>query len=178
MQLWQLDIVGGVFLVDGAECKLVTGVDDHSRFCVIAAVVRRPTGRAVCAAFAAALVEFGVPDEVLTDNGKQFNARFARPAGGEVLFDRICRENGIVHRLTAVRSPESSVPRDHRAGHRGRNHPRRRTERQVTQPSSFSNSVTGVVTTVSPRSRRSAEVRGASADMITVVGSSTTTAHP
>lgn len=32
MALWQLDIVGGVFLVDGTECKVVTGVDDHSRF--------------------------------------------------------------------------------------------------------------------------------------------------
>ena len=48
MQLWQLDIVGGVMLVDpvtGAvrEAKVVTGVDDHSRFCVIAAVVERAT---------------------------------------------------------------------------------------------------------------------------------------
>jgi hypothetical protein len=32
MQLWQLDIVGGVFLTDQTECKVVTGVDDHSRF--------------------------------------------------------------------------------------------------------------------------------------------------
>jgi transposase InsO family protein len=108
MQLWQMDIVGGVFLTGGTECKVVTGVDDHSRFCVLAAVVSRPTGRAVCAAFAAALVEFGVPDEVLTDNGKQFTARFGRPHGGEVLFDRICRENGITHRLTAIRSPTTT----------------------------------------------------------------------
>src|SRR5690349_22936914 len=55
---------------------------------------------------------------------------------------------------------------------------RSRTDRQVTPPSNFSNSVTGVVTTVSPRSRSSAEVRGASADMITVVGSIATTADP
>jgi transposase InsO family protein len=108
MQLWQLDIVGGVFLTGGAECKVVTGVDDHSRFCVLAAVVSRPTGRAICAAFASALVAYGVPDEVLTDNGKQFTARFGRPHGGEVLFDRICRENGIAHRLTAVRSPTTT----------------------------------------------------------------------
>jgi hypothetical protein len=30
----------------------------------------------------------GVPDEVLTDNGKQFTARFGK-GGGEVLFDRM-----------------------------------------------------------------------------------------
>jgi hypothetical protein len=48
-----------------------------------------------------------VPDEVLTDNGKQFTARFNK-GGGEVLFDRICRENGIEHRLTKPRSPTTT----------------------------------------------------------------------
>ncbi len=106
MQLWQLDIVGGVFLVDGTECKVVTGVDDHSRFCVIAAVVPRATGRAVGLAFADALRRYGVPDEVLTDNGKQFTDRFGK--GGEVLFDRICRDNAITHRLTEPSSPTTT----------------------------------------------------------------------
>src|SRR5690606_9010831 len=106
MQLWQMDIVGGVFLADGTEAKIITGVDDHSRYCVIAQVVARPTGRAVCLAFAAALRTFGVPDEVLTDNGKQFTDRFGK--GGEVLFDRICRDNGITHRLTQPRSPTTT----------------------------------------------------------------------
>ncbi|MFI6504399.1 IS481 family transposase [Nonomuraea typhae] len=106
MALWQMDIVGGLLLADGSECKVVTGVDDHSRFCVIAAVVPRASGRAVCLAFAAALRAFGVPDEVLTDNGKQFTDRFGK--GGEVLFDRICRDNGITHRLTQPRSPTTT----------------------------------------------------------------------
>jgi transposase InsO family protein len=106
MQLWQLDIVGGVFLTDGTECKVVTGVDDHSRFCVIATVVVRATGRAVCLAFAEALRRYGIPDEVLTDNGKQFTDRFGK--GGEVLFDRICRDNAITHRLTEPSSPTTT----------------------------------------------------------------------
>jgi transposase InsO family protein len=106
MALWQLDIMGGAFLADGTEAKIVTGVDDHSRYCVICQVVARATGRAVCLAFAAALQEFGVPEEVLTDNGKQFTDRFGK--GGEVLFDRICRDNGIVHRLTAPRHPTTT----------------------------------------------------------------------
>jgi transposase InsO family protein len=67
MALWQLDIVGGAWLADGTEAKLVTGVDDHSRYCVIAQVTARATGRAVCLAFAGALGRFGVPEEVLTD---------------------------------------------------------------------------------------------------------------
>ena len=106
MELWQMDVVGGVQLVNGREAKVVTGVDDHSRFCVIAAVMPKATGRAVCLALAAALAEYGIPDELLTDNGKQFTARFGR--GGETMFDRICRENGIVHRLTKPRSPTTT----------------------------------------------------------------------
>jgi transposase InsO family protein len=106
MALWQLDIVGGVFLTDGTECKVVTGVDDHSRFCVMATVVPRATGRAVCLAFAEALRRYGVPEEVLTDNGKQFTDRFGK--GGEVLFDRICRDNAITHRLTQPASPTTT----------------------------------------------------------------------
>jgi transposase InsO family protein len=106
MALWQMDIVGGMFLADGTEAKVVTGVDDHSRYCVIASVVTRATGRAVCLAFASALREFGVPDEVLTDNGKQFTDRFGK--GGEVLFDQICRDNGITRRLTQPRHPTTT----------------------------------------------------------------------
>ncbi|MFI5876619.1 IS481 family transposase [Streptomyces sp. NPDC051445] len=109
MQLWQLDVMGGFWLADGRELKLVTGVDDHSRFCVIASVVERATGRAVCSAFAAALGVFGCPEEVLTDNGKQFTGRFGTPGPStEVLFDRICRLNGIKHRLTKPRSPTTT----------------------------------------------------------------------
>lgn len=47
-----MDIVGGIQLGDGGEAKVVTSVDDDSRFCVIAAVVRRASARAVCLAFA------------------------------------------------------------------------------------------------------------------------------
>jgi transposase InsO family protein len=106
MELWQMDIVGGVWLPGGVEAKVVTCVDDHSRFAVAAKVIRRATGRAVCTAFAEALVRYGIPEEMLTDNGKQFTDRFGK--GGEVLFDRICRENGIVHRLTQPASPTTT----------------------------------------------------------------------
>ncbi|GAA2907431.1 IS481 family transposase [Streptosporangium fragile] len=108
MHLWQLDLVGGVPLADGRECKMVTGIDDHSRFIVIAAVVAVPSGRAVCAAFTAAMRRYGVPFEVLSDNGKQFTGRHIRPQPVEVLFERVCRENGITQRLTKPRSPTTT----------------------------------------------------------------------
>ena len=108
MQLWQIDIMGGVFLADGRECKLVAGIDDHSRFVVVAAVVAEPGARAIRAAFTAAMATYGVPSEVLTDNGKQFTGRFTKPYPAEVLFERICRENGITTRLTKPRSPTTT----------------------------------------------------------------------
>jgi hypothetical protein len=115
MELWQLDVMRGVVLADGTELKLVTGIDDHSRYCVAAGLVPRATGRAVCGVFTAAMGRHGVPEEVLTDNGKQFTGRFG-PYHGEVLFDRICREHGIAHRLTRPRSPTTTgkVERLHR----------------------------------------------------------------
>jgi hypothetical protein len=73
-------------------------VDDRSRYCVIARVVERANGRAICLAFMEALERNGAPEEVLTDNEQQFTGRFSR--GGEVLFDKLCRRNGITHRLT------------------------------------------------------------------------------
>ncbi len=108
MQLWQLDVTGSVFLTDGTELKLISGIDDHSRFCVIAAVVRRATARAVCRAFIAAMLTYGIPDEVLSDNGKQFTGRFGKPRPAEVLFERICRRNGIRQLLTKPYSPTTT----------------------------------------------------------------------
>ena len=39
MELWQMDVMGRVHLADGREVKVVTGIDDHSRFVVCAKVV-------------------------------------------------------------------------------------------------------------------------------------------
>jgi transposase len=84
MELWQLDIMGRVFLADQTELKVVTGIDDHSRFCVIAQIVPRATARRVCAAFSDALRRYGVPEEVLSDIQAGWcppDAWFDRPAG-------------------------------------------------------------------------------------------------
>ena len=115
MELWQMDVVGGFLLADGRRAKALTGVDDHSRFCVSAYLVLRETAQRVCDGLAAAMRTYGVPEEILTDNGKVFTGRFNRPPV-EVLFDRVCRENGITHRLTEPRSPTTTgkVERFHR----------------------------------------------------------------
>jgi hypothetical protein len=104
-----MDVVGGFHLADSTELKAVSGIDDSSRFGVSARLVRRATARPVCEALLAALRRHGIPEQILTDNGKVFTGRFG-PAGSsaEVLFDRICAENGIRHLLTAPRSPTTT----------------------------------------------------------------------
>ena len=91
MELWQMDVVGRIHLADGTELSAVTGIDDHSRFCMCARLVARATARPVCDALAHAMRAHGVPDQILTDNGKVFTARFGR-GPGPVLFDRICND--------------------------------------------------------------------------------------
>jgi transposase InsO family protein len=133
------------------EVKLISGIDDHSRYCVIASVVEHATGRAVCRAFLDALGRFGVPEQVLTDNGKQFTGKYQRPRPVEVLFDVICRRNGIEHLLTKIRSPTTTgkIERWHHSGGVScQVHPpgqrQRRVRRQVADSRSSANNSKGV----------------------------------
>jgi transposase InsO family protein len=116
MELWQMDVVGGFVLTDGTKAKVLSGVDDHSRFCVSAHLMTRESTQKVCAGLMKALETFGVPEQILTDNGKVFTGRFNVPPV-EVLFDRICRENGVKHLHTKPRSPTTTgkIERFHRA---------------------------------------------------------------
>ena len=105
--------MGGVRLVNPItgelrEAKIVTGVDDHSRFCVIAEVVERATGRAVCWPSPRRWPGSGCPRR--SHRQRQAVHRPVRHTGryGEVLFDKICRKNGITHRLTAPASPNQN----------------------------------------------------------------------
>jgi transposase InsO family protein len=114
-ELWQMDVVGGFLLADGSHAKALTGVDDHSRFCVSARLMARERTQPVCDGLTAALKAYGVPQQTLTDNGRVFTGRFFDPPT-EVLFDRICRENGVEHLLTQPRSPTTTgkIERFHR----------------------------------------------------------------
>jgi transposase InsO family protein len=116
MELWQMDVVGGFPLADGTSAKALTGIDDHSRMCVCARLMARERTRAVCDGLRTALAAYGAPQQILTDNGKVFTGRFNHPPT-EVLFEAICRENGIEHLLTQPRSPTTTgkIERFHRS---------------------------------------------------------------
>ena len=114
-ELWQMDMVGGFLLADGSHAKALTGIDDHSRFCVSARLMPRERTRPVCDGLTTAMARYGVPEQILTDNGRVFTGKFFVPPV-EVLFDAICRENGIEHLLTQPRSPTTTgkIERFHR----------------------------------------------------------------
>lgn len=115
MELWQMDVVGRIFLSDGTALSAVTGIDDHSRFCVIARLVPRATARPVCDALLEGFNRHGLPESILTDNGRVFTGkRMNKPSN--VLFDRICHNNGVRHILTAPYSPTTTgkIERLHR----------------------------------------------------------------
>jgi transposase InsO family protein len=72
----------GTALEDGTGVSVVTGIDDHSRFCVIAKVVARATARPVCDALLEALNRHGIPEQILTDiqtQSRSFNPWIRRP---------------------------------------------------------------------------------------------------
>ena len=95
MELWQMETVGGFVLADGTRAKALTGVDDHSRFCVSAFLMLRESSRRVCEGLALAMRTYGVPVEILTDIQSWWRGiRADLSAGGE---DR-CRPAPARHR--------------------------------------------------------------------------------
>jgi len=65
-----MDVDGGFLLGDGTTAKALTGIDDHSRYSVSATLMPREPPQLVCDGFTGALRRHGVPQQVLTDNGK------------------------------------------------------------------------------------------------------------
>ena len=61
----------------------------------------------MCDALLEGLARHGIPEQILTDNGKVFTGKLARKPAN-VLFDRICLNNGIKHILTAPYSPTTT----------------------------------------------------------------------
>jgi transposase len=113
MELWQLDIMGGIWLTDGRELKAVTGIDDHSRFCVAAGLVERANAPSVCQVFTQALDRYGSPDELLTDNGKVSPARLGpghrQPVDAPVVADRQPRACPTRDAVAATRPAEHQL---------------------------------------------------------------------
>jgi transposase InsO family protein len=69
-QMWQTDIF--TFRLGGKNAYLIGFLDDHSRYVVGLDVFRSQTAEHVLEVYRRAVAEYGVPKELLTDQGRQF----------------------------------------------------------------------------------------------------------
>jgi len=69
-QLWQTDIF--TFRLAGKNAYLIGFIDDYSRYLVGLEVYRSQTAENVMEVYRRAVGEYGVPREMLTDNGRQY----------------------------------------------------------------------------------------------------------
>jgi len=94
--LWQAD-----FKLCNDNWWMISYQDDHSRFITGSTKIWSPTGKNAILLLEKAVRRYGVPKQILTDQGTQF-----KPArGGTSEFARVCRELGIEHITASVRRP-------------------------------------------------------------------------
>ena len=80
-QTWQSDFTH-YRLATGADCEVITWLDDHSRCALSVTAHHRITAPIVLATFRHAVTAHGVPASTLTDNGMVYTTRFAGGRGG------------------------------------------------------------------------------------------------
>ena len=89
--LWQIDATR-VVLVDDTETWVVDLIDDHSRYLLAAIAGPRAAGDLAWDAFETAASRYGLPRQVLSDNGLIFTGRLH---GVEVMFEKSLNDLGV-----------------------------------------------------------------------------------
>jgi transposase InsO family protein len=101
--LWQMDATK-VRLAGGAEGWVVDALDDHARYLLAARACLGPTTEAAWACFEEASSRYGLPRQLLSDNGLCFTGRLH---GFVVDFERRVRSLGIVFINSQPNHPET-----------------------------------------------------------------------
>jgi len=102
MQLWQSDITSFVLKRSGQRVYLVVFKDDHSRYIVSWALALKQTGAFVMECFLDGVQGFGKPQEVLTDQGRQyFSWR------GQSEFQKLLTNEGVRHVVSRSHHPQT-----------------------------------------------------------------------
>ncbi len=103
-QQWHVDFAE-VRLEDGTPVRLIALLDDFSRYCLRCQVVSNLTADTAIQTVQAAWQEFGLPDEIVSDNGTAFTS--VHP-GIPTDFGLRLRQKGIVHHLISPYWPEGN----------------------------------------------------------------------
>ena len=102
MQLWQSDITSFVLPRISQRCYLVVFMDDCSRYIVSWSLEMRQTTDFVMQALLSGMDRFGKPEEVLTDQGRQyFSWR------GQNEFQKLLKKQGVKHVVSRSHHPET-----------------------------------------------------------------------
>lgn len=102
MQLWQSDITSFVLPRHGQRAYLVVFLDDHSRYVVAWNLQLRQTSEFVVTAVLQGIERFGKPQEILTDQGRQyFTWR------GKCDFQKLLIKQGIRHVVARSHHPQT-----------------------------------------------------------------------
>jgi transposase InsO family protein len=101
-QLWQTDLFTFVLKRENRRVHMVAFLDDHSRFVVGYGLHATASGALVRETLMAAIVNFGAPEEVLTDNGTQYVTW-----RGKSEFTKLLEQRGIKQIVATPRHPET-----------------------------------------------------------------------
>ncbi len=102
MQLWQTDITSFVLTRHSQRVYLTVFMDDCSRYIVAWSLQQRQTSEFVIEALLNGVQKFGKPEEVLTDQGRQY---FAWRGTSE--FKKILDREGIKHVVARSHHPQT-----------------------------------------------------------------------
>ena len=102
MQLWQSDITQFTLGPSSMRVYLTVFMDDHSRYIVGWRLQSRQTADLVMDAFKDAVVRFGKPQEVLTDQGRQYFAW-----RGKYDLEKYLEKEGIKHVVSRAHHPQT-----------------------------------------------------------------------
>jgi len=98
MQLWQSDIC--TIRLGGKQAFLIGFMDDHSRYLVGLDLFSSQTSENVLEIYRRAAAEYGVPKEMLTDNGRQYATW-----RGKTRFQMELQKDGIHHIRSSPHHP-------------------------------------------------------------------------
>lgn len=102
MQLWQSDITSYVLTRHSQRVYLTIFMDDHSRYVVAWNLQLRQTNELVMDCLLNGVQKFGKPEEVLTDQGRQYFAW-----RGKSEFKKILDREGIRHVVSRSHHPQT-----------------------------------------------------------------------
>ena len=101
-ELWQTDITSYVLTRSGVRVYLTVFLDDFSRYVVSWQLATHQKSELVCEALMEGIERFGKPEEVLSDQGRQYFAW-----RGKSDFQRLLAREGIRHVVARTHHPET-----------------------------------------------------------------------